>query len=95
MRDILARIGSFLSNVRQNDFNNVYRAKTPRRKEKLTADLRRFSQIRIGTFHRRDAGREKKSKFAGFVLPIGRVIFSIADDQPLSAVVPTWAHRGG
>jgi hypothetical protein len=40
-------------------------------------------------------GREKKLKFAGFILPIGRVIFSVADDQPLSAAVPTWAHRGG
>jgi hypothetical protein len=40
-------------------------------------------------------GREKKSKFAGFILAIGRVIFSVAEDHPLSAVVPIWDQLSG
>ena len=39
-------------------------------------------------------GREKKSKFAGLSLPVDRMIFSVAQNHPVSAVVPIWAHPG-
>ncbi len=42
----------------------MYRAETPSPQRVLTADFRRLSQIRIRTFHRRDAEFAKEIPFA-------------------------------